>query len=128
MTGEVGRVQALVRQLVRAPRVQFPPVGRGLDCPPQQGVYLIRDAHGRVLHVGRTTRARKGLVDRLRGHLGGRSSFVVHYLDNNPEKLRAGFTYAWIVVPNHRLRALVEALATGQFCPAHIGTGESARP
>jgi len=48
---------------------------------------------------------------------------VVDYLDARPAELRRGFTYAWIVVPDDRLRALVEALATGRLCPLHIGTG-----
>jgi hypothetical protein len=37
--------------------------------------------------------------------------------------LRRGYSYSWIAIPKPRLRALVEAYATGALCPAHIGTG-----
>jgi hypothetical protein len=87
---------------------------------------LIRDRSGRVAHVGRTTRARAGLLDRLRAHLNGQSSFVALHLNRRRELLRRGYSYAWIEVPNARRRALVEALATGALCPKHIGTSAGA--
>lgn len=112
--------------LRRAPRKRFPPSREPLDCPSCQGVYLIFDPQGRVAHVGRTTRAKAGLSQRLKAHLAGRSSFVIKYLRNDRSKLRRGYSYAFIEVSPPRIRALVEAYLTGVLCPQHIGTGESA--
>jgi hypothetical protein len=89
-------------------------------------VYLLFDASGEVAHVGRTTRARAGLFQRLRAHLAGRSSFVIGFLKGRRSKLRLGYSYSFIEVEDARLRALVEAYATGVLCPRHIGTGEVA--
>lgn len=125
----MGDEQAIVRdycaRLRRARRLPFPRAGKRLDCPSCQGVYLIFNPVGRVVHVGRTTRARAGLSQRLKAHLAGRSSFVIKFLTNKREKLRRGYSYAFIEVPKPRLRALVEAYATGVLCPRHIGTGEA---
>lgn len=125
----MSREQAVVRRygerLRRAPRKRFPPSGERLDCPSCQGVYLIIDPQGRVAHVGRTTRGRAGLSQRLKAHLAGRSSFVIKYLRNDPSKLRRGYSYAFIEVSPPRIRALVEAYLTGVLCPRHIGTGEA---
>lgn len=124
------REQTVVRRdyerLRRARRVPFPAARQRLNCPTCQGVYLIIDPAGRVVHVGRTTRARAGLSQRLKAHLAGRSSFVIKYLKNRRSRLRRGYSYAFIEVPHPRLRALVEAYATGVLCPRHIGTGEAA--
>jgi hypothetical protein len=119
---EARRVRALVAALRRARRHPFPLTGRTLECPPEHGVYLIIDRVGRVAHVGRTTRTGLGLLDRLRAHLNGQSSFVVQGLKKRRELLRKGYSYCWVEVRNPRLRALVEAMATGVFCPKHLGT------
>jgi len=74
------------------------------------------------MHVGRTTRARAGLLDRLRAHLNGQSSFVRLHLKKRRALLRQGYSHCWVEVPSARRRALVEALATGVLCPKHIGT------
>lgn len=121
--------QALVRnycdRLRRAPRTAFPLSRQPLDCPRCHGVYLIIDPAGRVAHVGRTTRARYGLAQRLKAHLAGRSSFVIKFLRNNRSKLRRGYSYSFVEIREPRLRALVEAYATGVLCPRHVGTGEA---
>jgi hypothetical protein len=88
-------------------------------------VYLLFDASGDVAHVGRTTRARAGLFQRLRAHLAGRSSFVTAFLKGRRSKLRRGYSFSFIEIQDARLRALVEAYATGVLCPRHIGTGET---
>lgn len=126
MQTETAKVRHLVAKLRKAPRHYFPKRGRTLACPPQHGVYLIVDPRGRVAHVGRTTRTRAGLLDRLRAHLNGQSSFVVLYLNGRRELLRRGYAYCWVEVNDPRLRALVEAYATGCLCPAHIGTSVGA--
>ena len=126
----MGDEQAIVRaycaRLRRAPRRAFPRARQRLDCPRCQGVYLIFDPGGRVAHVGRTTRARAGLAQRLKAHLAGRSSFVIKFLKNKRATLRRGYSYSFIEVSEPRLRALVEAYTTGLLCPRHIGTGEAA--
>src|SRR5450759_694914 len=127
MAAELAQIRQFVSRLRRARRHPFPPVGRGLSCPPQHGVYLIFDPAGRIAHVGRMTRTRAGLLDRLRAHLQGRSSFVVIHLKGKREVLRRGYSYSWVEVTDPRLRALVEAYATGLFCPSHIGTGAASK-
>lgn len=118
-------VKTLFEQLRRAPRQSFPVVRKPLVCSRRQGVYLLFDASGEVAHVGRTTRARAGLFQRLRAHLAGRSSFVIGFLKGRRSKLRLGYSFSFIEVEDARLRALVEAYATGVLCPRHIGTGEA---
>lgn len=126
MTDEKAIVREYCGRLRRARRVSFPQPGQRLNCPRCQGVYLIFDPRGRVAHVGRTTRAQAGLAQRLKAHLAGRSSFVVKFLANQPATLRQGYSYSFVEVSQPRLRALVEAYATGVLCPQHIGTGEAA--
>jgi hypothetical protein len=118
-------VRRYYKQLQKAPRRAFPQPRQRLDCPRCQGVYIIFDRDRNVAHVGRTTRARSGLAQRLRAHLAGRSSFVVKFLRNKPALLRRGYSYSFVEVPDARHRALVEAYATGMLCPRHIGTGEA---
>jgi hypothetical protein len=88
-------------------------------------VYVITDPKGRVVHVGRTLRGRRGLYQRLRNHLQGQSSFVLLYLGGKGTKLRKGFSYQYLKVSDNRQRALVESLAVGRLCPLHIGIGTS---
>src|SRR5437016_5594553 len=126
MRSELKTVRAHVARLRRARSHPFPKSGQRLVCPPRHGVYLIYDPAGRVAHVGRTTRASAGLLQRLRAHLAGRSSFVILFLKRRASRLRKGYSYSWVEVAHPRIRALVEAYATGVLCPTHIGTGEAA--
>lgn len=118
-------VRKLFNQLRLAARQPFPVVGKPLVCSRRQGVYLLFDPSGKVAHVGRTTRARAGLFQRLRAHLAGRSSFAIAFLKGRRAKLRRGYSFSFVEVEDARLRALVEAYATGVLCPRHIGTGEA---
>ena len=126
MRQEPKTVHALFARLRRSRRQRFPSEGRGLICPRRHGVYLIFDPYGRVAHVGRTTRGRSGLLQRLRNHLAGQSSFVILFLKGRASALRKGYSYSWVIVTRPRMRALVEAYATGVLCPRHIGTGKGA--
>ena len=126
MTREQRAVRSHFVRLLRAERHAFPAARKRLLCSQKQGVYVIFDRAGRVAHVGRTTRARAGLFQRLRAHLAGRSSFVIKFLGNQPSELRKGYRFAFVEIRNSRVRALVEAYATGVLCPRHIGTGEAA--
>jgi excinuclease UvrABC nuclease subunit len=108
--------------------IPFPKSGVRLDAPAEQGVYVIRGGNGSVLHVGRTTRAKNGLRQRLANHLQSRSSFAIVYLGGNGSRLRRGYTYQYLVVPNPRTRVLLEYAATVRFCPRHLGDGARMGP
>lgn len=119
-------IRRLFHKLKRSPIYSFPKYGYMKSFTPQipegHGVYIIYSPHGRVVHVGRTLRG-SGLIRRLNSHLQGQSSFVAYYLDGSGKKLRRGYKFKYIMIPNPRQRALVEALATGVLCPAHLGLG-----
>lgn len=124
MAPEKQKVKKLFKALCKQPMWQFPQARRKLEAPLKPGVYIIRK--GRVvLHVGRTVRGRGGLQQRLKNHLHGNSSFTNEYLNGKGDKLRKGHTFQLLVVKNRRLRALLEAYATGKLCPKHIGLGVS---
>jgi hypothetical protein len=98
----------------------------GPDAPTDLGVYLIYDRKGQIVHVGQTPRGKAGIRQRLFNHLYGQSSFTEHYLKGDGARLRKGYAFRCLVVRDARLRALLEAHAIGQLCPAHIGTGRAA--
>jgi hypothetical protein len=72
-----------------------------------------------------TPRAKGGIAQRLRGHMAGNSSFTQTYLKEKRGRdgnwLRGRCTFRSLVVTSRRKRALLEALAIGILCPAHIG-------
>ena len=121
------RVRRLFERLLSAPLVRFPASGFKIEAPKRQGVYIIVHSRRGVLHVGRTTRGRNGLYQRLKNHLQARSSFVVLFARPQRLDLRKDCRFRYLAVANPRTRAFLEALATGELCPAHIGTGFKAR-
>ncbi len=121
---EFEMVEALFRGLINSEFVDFPTLGTSINAPTDQGVYIIYDKRGKVLHVGRTPRGARGLKQRLANHLHGKSSFTEHYLENDGSRLRDGCGFRCLVVPDVRHRALLEAYATGRLCPAHLGLGQ----
>jgi hypothetical protein len=123
MKGEPKAIKAKLGQLLRTPKVPFPRAGERLDVPDLHGVYVIYDPKGRVAHVGRTVRGKRGLHQRLSNHLQGKSSFVVKALSGSGAALREGYKFRFIHVEKSRLRALLEAYAIGQLCPDHLGDG-----
>lgn len=110
-------------RLLAAPAHPFPDAGPPNEAPTERGVYVIRSPEGRVVHVGNTPRGKKGLRQRLNDHLRSTSSFSRAYCGGNGAILRGGYSYNYIVVPNPRERALLEARAIGTLCPEHLGTG-----
>jgi hypothetical protein len=124
MANETKQISALFGKLCAQSFHQFPKSRQPLDATDEQGVYIIRSRSGKVLHVGRTPRAKDGIYQRLYDHLYGRSSFVYQYLDQDGSKLRNGYQYQYLAVSNSRQRALLEAYATAHLCPAHIGLGK----
>ena len=117
------RIKRLFHALAKQRRRAFPPAGRRLDVPSSHGVYVIRDPRGSVVHVGRTHRGQSGLSQRLNNHLRGQSSFVNVYLRRHGGRLRRGYTFQYLEVPDHRERALLEHFATSWHCPKHLGVG-----
>jgi hypothetical protein len=87
---ELKKTKELFRDLSKQPPVCFPKKRKALIVPSKHGVYVIFDKVDRVLHVGRTYRARRGLWQRLKDHLNGQSSFVHTYLNGNKNRLRKG--------------------------------------
>jgi hypothetical protein len=122
MTSERQKVKELFKALCKQPMLQFPQDHKKLEATLKPGVYVIRKGDI-VLHVGRTLRGKKGLCQRLRDHLYGASSFTNDYLKGNGAVLRKGHTHQSLVVEDARLRALLEAYATGTLYPKHIGLG-----
>ena len=116
-------VHKLYDALLKQPLRPFPPPRQSIDAPAKRGVYVIYSPRGRVLHVGSTPKAREGIAQRLRDHLAAQSSFTQRYLGGEGTKLRKGYKFRCLVVPRSRQRALLEALAIGTLCPAHIGHG-----
>lgn len=116
----------LFKQLGRRPALPFPKSRQRLSAPYTRGVYAIRDPKGRVVHVGRTPRAKNGLHQRLGDHLAGRSSFAYFHLEGDGARLRDGYTFQYLEVEDSRKRALLEAYASAWLCPDHLGLAEAA--
>jgi hypothetical protein len=122
---ELGSLKRVFGELKKAPLTNFPPARKRMEAPDAQGVYIIYSPQGRVLHVGRTPRGKKGLRQRLNNHLHAGSSFTLRYLDGHGARLRNGYKFRCLAVESPRLRALLEAYATGMLCPAHLGLDEA---
>jgi hypothetical protein len=125
MGRERSQIDARFKQLLKQAQIAFPAARESLVAPVGQGVYVIRDSRGTVLHVGRTLRRKGGLYSRLYDHLYGKSSFVFQYpkFQGDGSKLRVTHTYQTLSEPNDRMRVLLEAHAVSQLCPKHLGTG-----
>jgi len=121
---EAKAIAALFDRLSSSASYPFPQKREPLNAPKERGVYVIQDANGLVLHVGNTPRAKKGVHQRLKDHLSGRSSFARLYLRGDTKKLRSSCFFRYLVVPNARQRALLEAYTIGRLCPFHIGHSE----
>ena len=123
---ELKAVKALFKKLLRAPRQIFPERRQKLNAPDRRGVYVIYDPRGKVLHVGRTPRAKGGIAQRLRDHMAANSSFVNQYLEGDGSRLRGKYRFRCLEVECGRQRALLEAYAIGHLCPDHLGLGSAA--
>ncbi|TAN04078.1 MAG: GIY-YIG nuclease family protein [Rhodanobacteraceae bacterium] len=123
-SNERANITRLRRLLNKQPLTKFPPPRGRLTAPFEQCVYVIRDSKRAVVHVGRTLRGNKGLRQRLNDHLAGQSSFVKSFLHGEGKRLRDGYTYQCLAVPDARARALLESCAVAWHCPAHLGLGE----
>jgi len=125
MAQEPKKIQKLLQELINSESHSFPPKFKPLDAPTEHGVYIIYNSQDEVVHVGRSVRGKNGLHQRLKNHLQGASSFANKYLDGDGSKLRNGYKFKYLVIPDPRKRALVEALATGTLCPLHLGLGNT---
>ena len=119
------RIKSLFSDLIKVRKKTFPLSGQKLNVPTDQGVYIIYHKR-KVLHVGRTLRAAKGIKQRLKNHLYGSSSFAKKYLKKKEINLRDHeISFKYLIVPNSRNRALLESLTIGRLCPEHLGLGEN---
>ncbi|HEX3666038.1 MAG TPA: GIY-YIG nuclease family protein [Rhizomicrobium sp.] len=125
MQEEQRQIELLFKRLLESPLKKFPSMGRKVDAPNLKGVYVIYDPKRRVLHVGSTPRAKKGIYQRLRDHIASQSSFTQKWFKGQRKgvRLREGYGFRCLPVAKPRERALLEALAIGLLCPAHIGHG-----
>ncbi len=123
MEGELDKLKNLFEELLLQDEIFFPSLQKGVPAPKEQGVYIIFSPDKKVLHVGRTLRNKDGLKGRLGSHVNGNSSFMHKFYQKNNRILRETHSFKYIVVENDRLRALLEAYATSQLCPEHLGTG-----
>lgn len=119
MSEEPELIEALFAKLTRRPITKF---SRGCrDVPNKDGVYVIYGRwEGEVFYVGRTIQAvlrRYPFVRGLRQRLSSHRPKYGHLI---------GFRF--LVVPDPRERALLEALATGILCPVYLGTGDKGSP
>ena len=124
MTDEQTEIVSLFNKLVSEPLHSFPSSGRmPKEVSSDQGVYVIYGKEVEVLHVGKSSRGKKGIFQRLTNHLDGLSSFVILYFERDKARVRA-CNFRYLPIENARKRALLEAYATGCLCPAHIGLNE----
>lgn len=114
-------VKRLFERLDKQELLCFPAASKHAEVPTTHGVYVIRNPKDRVVYVGRTTRAKNGLHQRIRNHLAGKSAFVKEMLNGDGSKLRKRYTFQFLEVSNDRKRALLEYLATGIYCPKYLG-------
>lgn len=120
---EIKKIKKLYNHLLSTEEKKFLTHGR-VEVTNEHGVYIIFSTHHKVLHVGKTSRGKNGLNQRLYNHINNRSTFSKEYLKKNGKILRMGYKFQYLEIKNARTRALLEALTTGMLCPAHIGTGE----
>jgi hypothetical protein len=123
MNKELAQTTKLYKSLLHRKEQVFPMPRKGIEAPTKQGVYIIIDSRGSVVHVGKTSRGRGGIKQRLHDHLHGASSFTYEYLGGKGSKLRGEYKYKFIEVANPRIRTLLEAYATALLCPRHLGLG-----
>lgn len=102
--------------MLRGTLYSFPAKGR-VEATNKHGVYVMYNAEGEVVHVGKTNRRKNGLKQRLTNHLYDSTS-KPNYLSGYGVNQRSG--YRFLLVPNERHRTLLEAFAIGTLCPRHI--------
>lgn len=125
MANEMSTVHSQYDRLLKSTCTPFPLARARLEAPDTHGVYIIRSPRGKVLHVGRTVRGKNGLRQRLNNHLHGSSSFTKQHLQGDGKMLRGKYTFSFVLELDARRRALLEAYAVGNLCPAHLGLGEN---
>jgi hypothetical protein len=120
---ETDVVQALLEQLQTEPLY---PLEKSAvkSVPDERGVYVIYDAAGNCIKVGRTPHGR-GLRERLRRHEIGNTDRWLEWCNGDRSKL-GGRQVRWLVVDDPRQRCLLEGLATGVLCPQILGLGQKA--
>jgi hypothetical protein len=116
-------IEGLFEKLTSSNFHIFPMKGK-INVSDRHGVYIIYNPQNDVLHVGNTPSGRKGLNQRLYNHISCTGVFYDKYLKPNKIKMRGTHKFKYLEVKDIRQRALLEAYAAGNLCPAHFGTGE----
>ena len=119
------KIKKLFLKLRKSQNLNFPQKHKPFNCITEnQGVYVIAEDNGEVLHVGRTRGGKNGIKQRLQNHLHGASSFSKKYLKKKNISLReSNYTYQYLEIEDARDRALLEAFAIAILCPKHLGVG-----
>lgn len=115
-------IQDLFEKLTSSKFYIFPLKGK-INASEKHGVYIIYSPKNGVLHVGNTPSGIKGLNQRLYNHISCTGVFYDKYLKPNKIKMRGTHKFKYLEVKDIRQRALLEAYAAGNLCPAHFGTG-----
>ncbi len=115
-------IEDLFVKLTHSSFFVFPLKGK-INVSEKHGVYIIYSPQNEVLHVGNTPSGRKGLDQRLYNHISCTGVFYEKYLKPNKIKMRGTHKFKYLEVDDNRQRALLEAYAAGDLCPAHFGTG-----
>lgn len=119
---EPALIKSLFDKLISSEHHVFPAKGK-INITEKHGVYIIYNPKNEVLHVGNTPSGRKGLNQRLYNHISCTGIFYEKYLKPNKIKMRGIYKFKYLEVKDIRHRALLEAYAAGNLCPAHFGTG-----
>ena len=116
-------IKNLFEKLISSEYHVFPARGK-INLTEKHGVYIVFNPKNEVLHVGNTPSGRKGLNQRLYNHISSTGVFYEKYLKRYKIKMRGTHKFKCLEVKDIRHRALLEAYAAGNLCPAHFGTGE----
>lgn len=119
---EPALIKSLFDKLISSEHHVFPTKGK-INITDKHGVYIIYNPQNEVLHVGNTPSGRKGLNQRLYNHISCTGIFYEKYLKPNKINMRGTYKFKCLEVIEIRHRALLEAYAAGNLCPAYFGTG-----
>mgnify|MGYP003706759399 CR=1 FL=1 len=115
------RIAEKYQELINSVPHTFPREGK-VHVSKLKGVYIIYAPSGDVLHVGRNTKAKGGIDQRLNNHINGRSSFMKKVYNRDGSMLRGTHKFRFLALDeSYRDRAWLEALTAGLLCPEHIG-------
>ena len=95
---EQKEIKSLYEILLASKRFPFTNKGKRVNVSNEQGVYIIYNPVGVVLHVGRTAGALASLNQRLNNHRTRTSSFRKSYLKPNKINLNSDYKFQYLEV------------------------------